>query len=52
MVQLEKNPVTGEYGLRQWELKDGEYQHYFPLDDAVKPDEIGHQGARRNPLGC
>src|SRR5450759_2338757 len=33
MVQLEKSATTGEYGLHQWELKDGTYSHYFPLDD-------------------
>ena len=46
MVQLEKNPATGEYGLRQWELKDGTYSHYFPLDDAIKPAEIGAHGTK------
>lgn len=46
MVQLEKNPDTGEYGLRQWELKDGTYSYYVPLDDAVKPDEIGSHGTK------
>jgi hypothetical protein len=46
MVQLEKNPATGAYGLRQWELKDGTYSHYFPLDDAVKPAEIGTHGTK------
>src|SRR3954462_1913152 len=37
MVQLEKNAATGEYGLRQWELKAGSFSHYVPLDDLVKP---------------
>ena len=46
MVQLEKNSITGEYGLRQWELKDGTYSHYLPLDDAVKPAEIGAHGTK------
>ena len=46
MVQLEKNPATGEYGLRQWELKDGNYSHCFPLDDAVKPAEVGAHGTK------
>lgn len=46
MVQLEKNPATGEYGLRQWELKDGTYEHYVPLDDAVRPAEIGMHGTK------
>jgi hypothetical protein len=46
MVQLEKNQAIGEYGLRQWELKDGIYSHYIPLDDAVKPAEIGAHGTK------
>lgn len=46
MVQLEKNPATGDYGLFQWELKDGTYSHIFPLDDAVKPAEIGMHGTK------
>jgi hypothetical protein len=46
MIQLEKNSNTGEYGLRQWELKDGTYSHYVPLDDAVKPEEIGKHGTK------
>jgi Histidine kinase-, DNA gyrase B-, and HSP90-like ATPase len=46
MVQLEKNQGIGEYGLRQWELKDATYSHYVPLDDAVKPAEIGAHGTK------
>jgi hypothetical protein len=46
MVQLEKNRATGEYGLGQWELKGGTYSHYFPLDDAIKPAEIGTHGTK------
>ncbi len=56
MIQLEKNSNTGEYGLRQWELKDGTYSHYVPLDDAVKPrgdrtarDQGDPDGVRRSP---
>ena len=46
MVQLEKNPTTGEYGLRQWELKDGTYSYYVPLDEAVRPNEIEAHGTK------
>jgi hypothetical protein len=52
MVQLEKNPATGEYGLRQWELKDGTFGHYVPLDDAVKPPEIGRNGTKVILMGA
>jgi len=46
MVQLEKNAESGEYGLRQWELKDGTYSYHVPLDDAVKPAEITDHGTK------
>lgn len=46
MIQLEKNQLTGEYGLRQWELKDGSFSYYVPLDDAIKPSEIGAHGTK------
>lgn len=52
MVQLEKNPTTGEYGLRQWELKDGTYSHWFPLDEAVRPAEIGPHGTKVILMGA
>ncbi|MGQ0741451.1 MAG: ATP-binding protein [Alphaproteobacteria bacterium] len=51
MVQLEKNAATGEYGLRQWELKDGTYSHHVPLDEAVRPAEIGAHGTKVILLG-
>jgi hypothetical protein len=46
MVQLEKNPADGKYGLRQWDLKDDTFSHYFPLDDDIKPAEIGAHGTK------
>lgn len=52
MVQLEKNAATGEYGLRQWELKDNSFSHYVPLDDAVKPSEIASSGTKVILMGA
>lgn len=46
MIQLEKDTQSGEYGLRQWELADGSYAHFLPLDDEVKPDEIEIHGTK------
>jgi hypothetical protein len=46
MIRLEKNPDTGEYGLHQWPLQDGTFSYYVPLDEAVKPDEIGTHGTK------
>jgi Histidine kinase-, DNA gyrase B-, and HSP90-like ATPase len=51
MIQLEKNRATGEYGLRQWELKDGTYAYFVPLDDAVRPAEIETHGTKVILLG-
>jgi len=51
MIQMEKNPVTGEYGLRQWELEDGSYSHYMPLAEDVKPEEIDEHGTKVILLG-
>ena len=36
----------------QWELKDGAYSHYLPLEDAVKPEEIGAHGTKVILLGA
>jgi hypothetical protein len=52
MIQVEKNPTTGEYGLRQWELKDSTYSYYVPLDDAVRPTEIGSNGTKVILIGA
>jgi hypothetical protein len=52
MIQLEKNPRTGEYGLLQFELKDGTYSHYLPLDPAVRPEQITDHGTKVILLGA
>ena len=46
MIHLEKNSKSGEYGLRQWELGNGDYAHYFPLEDSVKPNIIEQNGTK------
>ena len=51
MIHLEKNSATGEYGLRQWELADGTYAHYFPLEEAVKPEAVDERGTKVVLLG-
>lgn len=51
MIELLKDPNTGQYGLKQWELADGTYSHYVPLDDDVKPDEINSHGTKVILLG-
>lgn len=44
MVRLRRNPYTGQYGFEQFELEDGSYSHWAPLDDLVKPEIIGTHG--------
>jgi len=51
MVQLERNPATDEYGLHQWKLSGDTYGYYCPLDDAVRPAEIGEHGTKVILLG-
>ncbi len=51
MIQLAKDPETGEYGLKQWERADGTFSHYIELEDAVKPEEIGEHGTKVILLG-
>lgn len=51
MIQLEKDPETGEYGLRQWELNDGTFSHFIPLEPDIKPKEIGEHGTKVILLG-
>ncbi|WP_304511233.1 hypothetical protein [Desulfopila sp. IMCC35008] len=51
MIQLEKDPETGEYGLHQWELEDGTFSHYIQLDDDIKPAEIDQHGTKVILLG-
>ena len=50
MVSLEKSS-DGEYGLKQWELADGNFSHFFPLEDSVKPDSIKQNGTKVILLG-
>ncbi len=51
MIQLDKNLDTGNYGLRQWEINDGTYSFHFPLEDDVKPKQIGEHGTKVILLG-
>lgn len=46
MIQLWRDPDSGEYGLRQWELEDGSFQYWMPISDEVKPDGIGEHGTK------
>ena len=40
MIQLWRDPATHKWGLKQFHLGDGVYDHCVPLDDAVKPEPL------------
>lgn len=40
MIQLWRDPDSDKWGLKQFELGDGGYDHCLPLDDAVKPEAL------------
>lgn len=46
MIQLHKDPKTGEYGLQQWLLDDGTYSHYMQIEEYIKPPEIKQNGTK------
>ncbi len=51
MIQLWRDPVTDEYGLRQFELSNGQWSYFVPLDDKAKPNELGGSGTKVTLLG-
>jgi hypothetical protein len=51
MVELRRDEKSEEYGLRQFELADGTFQYYLPLEDDVKPPTIQVHGTKVVLLG-
>jgi hypothetical protein len=51
MIHLWRDPVTGEYGLRQFERPDGTYGHWAIVSDDVKPKQIKDRGTMVVLLG-
>lgn len=51
MIHLWKDPDSGKYGLRQFELPDGSYDHSAPVDDVLRPDLIEQSGTMAVLLG-
>jgi hypothetical protein len=51
MIQMFKDETTGQYGLKQWEHKDGSFKHYLPIEDDVKPELIEKNGTKVVLLG-
>jgi hypothetical protein len=46
MVELRRDERTHEYGLRQYELDDGSFRYYLPLDNDVRPAIIKDHGTK------
>lgn len=51
MVQLWRDPDSGEYGLRRFELDDGRWSYWIPLNDSAKPEVIEEHGTKVILLG-
>jgi hypothetical protein len=51
MIQLWRDPRSGEYGLKQFRLPDGSYSYVVPLGAAAKPEQIGEHGTKVTLLG-
>jgi hypothetical protein len=51
MIHLWRDPLTGQYGLRQFEHPDGTYAYFLPIEESVKPELIKEHGTMVVLLG-
>ena len=51
MIHLWRDPDTGQYGLRQFEHPDGNFDYWLPIEDSVKPEIIQDHGTMVVLLG-
>lgn len=51
MVQLWRDPNSGQYGLMQQQWRDGRFDFWIPLDESAKPKEIDKHGTKVILLG-
>ena len=51
MIHLWRDPESALYGLRQFKMDDGSYQHIVELEDDAKPEVIKEHGTRVVLLG-
>jgi len=40
MIQLWRDPTSDKWGLKQFRLADGSYDHCVPLEESVKPEAL------------
>jgi hypothetical protein len=50
-IHLWCDPVSDQYGLRQYEFDDGTFDHYAGVEDDAKPTLIAEHGTRVTLLG-
>lgn len=46
VIHFWRDPETGTYGLKQFDVGHGEYPYYIDIDDDVKPDVITDHGTK------
>lgn len=51
MIHLWRDPRTGQYGLRRFELPDGTFNDWLPIESSVKPETVGDHGTMVVLLG-
>ena len=51
MVHLWRDPATGQYGLKQFQLPDGSFSHVVNLNDRARPKQIDKHGTKVTLLG-
>jgi len=51
MIHLWRDPDTSQYGLKQFELPDGNYTHWVHVEDTIKPEQIKDHGTMVVLLG-
>lgn len=51
LIHLWRDPATGQYGLRQFEHKDGTFSHWIRIEDSIKPEQIKDHGTMVILLG-
>jgi hypothetical protein len=42
MIQLWRDPASQKWGLKQFRLADGSYDHCVPLEESVRPEPLRH----------